>query len=86
MGVKVSTLVNFKEWSSRPVDGISCSLQKPVCNDYMKGRCDRGDKCKFRHPPEVMGGGPMPPGPGPMSGPHGGPQRFEPYPRHPPGL
>lgn len=46
----------------------------PICRDYLKGECQRGNKCKFRHvrkdydyePPRVGVGGVM--GPGGVSG------------------
>lgn len=29
------------------------SNNKPLCRHYIFGRCKRGDKCRFYHPPSV---------------------------------
>ncbi|KAJ7999236.1 hypothetical protein DPEC_G00213350 [Dallia pectoralis] len=63
-----------------PMDLPHSRGEVPICRDFLKGECQRGNKCKFRHvkkdyeyePARAGAGGAMGPGPGGMVNTGGG--------------
>ena len=42
-----------QDWLYYTTDGSDDALETKVCQEWEAGKCNKGEKCRFRHPTKV---------------------------------